>query len=244
MAANRAICSGVSDSGRAAAAGMIRKAMVSSTPTILMAIATTSASTSTKMSLTRSTWVPSAAARSSCTRERQQRPPYVHQGRQRQRAAHIDPFEVVGADGEDVAEQEGHQVDLGTTHQRRRDNADGERRMRQQAQQGIERNELLAAQRHEQHGDRQRHDQHAGRQVEREGKAEGDADEAGLRHRLAVVGHAAPHDEASERGRHHREAEPGEQGAHQERLAHVRPSRPACVPWAAGVCGSPARSCR
>ena len=37
MPENRAICSGVSDKGRAAAAGMIRKAMVSKTPTILMA---------------------------------------------------------------------------------------------------------------------------------------------------------------------------------------------------------------
>ena len=102
--------------------------------------------------------------------------------------------------------------------------------MRQQAQQRIEGHELLAAQRHQQDGNRQRHDQHAGRQVEREGKADGDADQAGLRHRLAVVGHAAPHHEAAERSGHHREPEPRQQGAHQEGLAHVRPSRPRAIP--------------
>ena len=65
IAAYTAICSGVLANGRAAAAGMMRKAIVSSAPTILMAMATTSASTTMKTSLARSVATPSAAARSS-----------------------------------------------------------------------------------------------------------------------------------------------------------------------------------
>ena len=73
--------------------------------------------------------------------------------------------------------------------------------MVQQAEDGIRAaTSLLAPEPEQQAGDGERDDQHAPSDVDLQRQAEGDADEARLRHRLAEVGHALPDDETAERG--------------------------------------------
>ena len=194
--------------------------MVRSAPTILMAMATTSASTMTKINLVRSVAGPrrrrdprarrATAAAAKCRR-----------ARQRHGAAEEDPAQIRVVDGEDVAEQKAHQVHLGPAHEGCRDHAQRQRRVREKAQQGIEGHRLLASEHHQQARHGQRDEQHAGGEIERKGQTQRHADEGGLGHRLAEVGHAPPdHEPAQWRG-DGGQAETREQGTHQEGFWHV-----------------------
>ena len=142
-------------------------------------------------------------------------------------------------DGEDIAEQVAHQIDRRAGEQRRGDDAEGQRAMVGQAQNGVERHEFLAPQDDEKCGHRQRGDDDADRDIDVEQQAEGDTDEARLGDRLAEVGHAVPNEHRAERGCNNRKADAGRERAQKKRLDHSvsaggapvgtgssRPSRP------------------
>jgi hypothetical protein len=76
-----------------------------------MAIATTRASTTTKTSRTQSVAVPSRGD-VLVHREREQRAPYRNQGHKGAGTPQEQPVEIHIGDGEDVAEQEAHEVGL------------------------------------------------------------------------------------------------------------------------------------
>ena len=137
-AASTTIASGVVANGRAATAGMIRKAMMSRTPTIFMATAIVKARISIKRRF-RAARIrcprrrPAPRARAIATSVRQSQATRARTAR----AADEDPGEIGVGDREDVAEQVAHQVEplareLGCGDKPRR-----QRRVREDAEQAV-----------------------------------------------------------------------------------------------------------
>ena len=114
--------------------------------------------------------------------ERQQWTPHEGQRRQRRRPAEHDPAQVAGGNGEDVAEQERHQVDLGRAPSRPRPLRLAKRCMRKHAQQRVERPHLLATQRDQCCADPERDDDHPECQIDARARCRArHAEQAGVR---------------------------------------------------------------
>ena len=154
--------------------------------------------------------------------QRQQRPPHVDQRRQRQRAAEIDPARSAAVMAKMSPNRKRHQVELGAAHQRGRRsrrrpaphapagpaaNSNGTTCWRLSTTSSTETASVTTS-------------TLAVRSSER-ARPSGHADEARLRHRLAVVGHAPPHHEAAERRRDDRQA-PGPRAGRASGRARAR----------------------
>ena len=135
--ANTAICSGVLENRRAAAAGMMSIEVISRIPISFMAMAMTKAIRSMKVSFTAKVGTPLGARKLFVHRDGEKTAPYPRERAQRPRAADVDPPQIRRADREDVPEQITHQVHPERFHQADGDDADGKRRVRENAQQRI-----------------------------------------------------------------------------------------------------------
>ena len=159
-------------------------------------------------------------------RDRDQCAPEPSNDREHACATDEDPGEVGARHGQDVAEEVAHQIEPLSRKLGGRNKSPRQRRVREDAEQAVCRQYLLAAE-HNQHGaDRQRHDDDAERQIDPQRDAECDAEQTCMRDGRAEVRHAPPDDEAAERRRNDTECHACDQCADEKRLKHwmYRPS--------------------
>jgi hypothetical protein len=152
---------------------------------------------------------------------RQQRRPAPDQQCGHQTGPAPDKGQVAPRDRQDVAEQPGRQIGAHPVHEADRDQAKGQRRMRQHAQRRIH-GPAACSQRRDGDRHQQRHRQRAKAHGQIRGKRQRHPQNGGMRRGIAEIGHAPPDHESPQRPGCQRQANPGQTGANKEIVKHGR----------------------
>ena len=159
-------------------------------------------------------------------RDGQQGPPDQHRRHNHCAAAAVDPDQVAAGDGQDVAEQVGHQVHAHALEEADSDETKGQRAVREDSEQCVGGQSTLLLEQEQQQGQRDAHEDDAAVEVDAEDDAEQDAQQRAVRDRIAEIGHAPPHHEAAEGPGGERHADAARERAREEVVKHGAVSRP------------------
>ena len=133
--------------------------------------------------------------------------------------------QVKRCDGEDVAEQEPHQIDPHPAHEGQDHQTDSQRGMRQQTKQRVGGQAGTALQQHQQQRDNDGDAEDGKGDVQLEQQRQRHTQQRRMRQRVTKIGKPAPDDETSQRSGHQRDTDPANNSAGEKIIKHRCPPR-------------------
>ena len=221
-AAPSAICSGVVTMRRAAAAGIMTIATISSMPTIFMPTAITAASMEQEQQAHPFHRDSLHRCKIPVHRNREKVAPLPDKCDRDDGGSPEDQPEIYGADGKDVAEQVADKIDSHPIHESDDDESRRKDPVRQNTEQGIDGNEPLALQQSQATCEQEANPEYHQGGFDAEQEAEGDPEKHCMRERCSEIRHAPPDHETADRSGRQRYPDPARQCAQKEILHQWR----------------------